>query len=938
MSKLLVQVCGDPTVNWLSVRNEEFIDSGGVHYWLSSQSVPKLHLNSQAGGSALFYQLLKEMISPDKADVEGPILDQRLLDNPRDSEITTSWTVWRAFLQQDRSKPTFRLSKLREYEPGLWNYDGNKLSGFPELLVIDDSGLGFRNAIKGWPEALDHNPDLKKPEHIILRLAKYNDGRDNPLLKRLNDIGLAKRATIMTSIIEIRSCAEKIGVSQSWERMFEEIVNAVLSPACPFVDKENRLAFHQVIVTVGASGAVIVGQDHNSLIFDRFGQEDDFTRRLQGQMIGYNTCVMGALATAWTNRSHAVNWAAATRAGIGLARLLHVEGYEIVNEGDRHHLQFPCKRLAAAYNNLPKRAERSRGSGKIWDLGIFRDAKGITNSKQRLGKWSILEESIKENNIIEDVKQKDGVVSRSKEYDAVAECARRIVKDGPRAALSVAPMEIVGNWRSADRHEIEGVRSVNNAIRDYLAKKNIEIPLCVAVFGPPGSGKSFAVKEIARGSGIDNDAQLNFNLSQFELPQELSIAFNQIRDLNLKGKTPLVFWDEFDTPCQGRPLGWLQYFLAPMQDGEFTEQGRVRPTGGGIFVFAGATRPSFDAFCAGASREDLEAKKPDFISRLRAYIDVRGLNGNPNTIEDRMYMIRRAFLLNHYLETDAPQIKKNNEFQIEKGVLDAFLKISRYRHGVRSLETLVKMSNFIEKQKYELSSLPPDHILQMHVNAKEFTDLTEMGYRDILRVGSIGHIGLDPDKIADLQTGIANAVNFIEQAFPGRRLTAFSSLAAGTDRIVARALLKKESVGLVAVLPVSREDYINDFGSTDDHHVDYEGAELRQEFRNWLAERAIEIVEMPPAATRREAYLKTSYFIVEHSDVMIILWDGKKVQGKGSIGDMVEQAKKLGKPIIHIWAGNYKEEIKSITDVGNKCGKYRRMNFPGHPKGKWISE
>jgi len=45
----------------------------------------------------------------------------------------------------------------------------------------------------------------------------------------------------------------------------------------------------------------------------------------------------------------------------------------------------------------------------------------------------------------------------------------------------------------------------------------------------------------------------------------LNGAFHQVRDLALSGRTPVVFWDEFDS----RELLWLQYLLAPMQDGRF---------------------------------------------------------------------------------------------------------------------------------------------------------------------------------------------------------------------------------------------------------------------------------------------------------------------------------------------------------------------------------
>jgi hypothetical protein len=139
-----------------------------------------------------------------------------------------------------------------------------------------------------------------------------------------------------------------------------------------------------------------------------------------------------------------------------------------------------------------------------------------------------------------------------------------------------------GELLTVDRQEIESYRSIRNLVGEYARQKKVSRPLSIAVFGTPGSGKSFGVTEMAKSLLPDQIVTITFNLSQFDSPIDLLSALHQVRDIGLSGKIPLVFWDEFDTSLGETPLGWLRYFLAPMQDGKFQEAHISHPIGRAI--------------------------------------------------------------------------------------------------------------------------------------------------------------------------------------------------------------------------------------------------------------------------------------------------------------------------------------------------------------------
>lgn len=320
------------------------------------------------------------------------------------------------------------------------------------------------------------------------------------------------------------------------------------------------------------------------------------------------------------------------------------------------------------------------------------------------------------------------------------------IKGEPEKGFTLpVPLVKIRNLIAAEREQIDNLCSIQNLIKVYKEDggDRHDKPLSIAVFAPPGAGKSFAVKEIAASVGYAEDDIIEFNVSQFRTPADLTAAFHdiEVRISKKKEPPPLAFFDEFDSALDNQELGWLRYFLAPMQDGIFydnkDQKQPVKKISRSILVFAGGVHTSFEEFDprTSAPAEDLrqaiseeyrkeirefeQLKGPDFISRLRGYINVADANAEPGRSK---HFLRRAVQLRGLLENKLKLVESGGRAKADEAVIYALLTIDRYHHGVRSMEAILRMCTPIapdDKHVY-VSSLPARAQLNMHVDADEF--------------------------------------------------------------------------------------------------------------------------------------------------------------------------------------------------------------------------
>ncbi len=617
----------------------------------------------------------------------------------------------------------------------------------PDMLVLDDLGLGFRHNEDQWPVSLTR---AEGPEQIILKISSPDF--DSPLWRRLQH-DFADRLTVVLSATALRERGVDLCKALSWDCTIEELVNEFRKG----ISARDLGLCRRVIVHFGKSGVGVftrcplgfkmetgkfpdtaVGDTKSSgklaskharferFIYDPNHCEGTWRTYYPGRVFGDLSILTAAVVR------HEID-AATYPLFIALGRALSGmrENHEIGGGSqDKFLADTPYPGIEAAYHP-PKGREPADAFcsaypryDQAWRFG-FGPERGEGEIEMK-------------SDLLRDL--------TGDRLEYVAAKAVEVVLHGPEKALREAPKARYGKYLTVDRQEIERINTIHNLICTYKDNPEDKKPLSIAVFGPPGSGKSFAIRELLKTVFLASEP-LEFNLSQFRYDHgDLTEAFHQVRDASMQGEIPLVFWDEFDVDG----LKWLKEFLSPMQDAEFVDRGNAHPLGRAVFVFAGGTCSSFFKFdlsnpgrgkeVSEDDRKDFRDKKgPDFVSRLQGYLDIRGpqpvgfkewkeaqMGAGPTgqafedfaAGSDVAYLIRRAILLRVALQQHCKHLidPKSKKAAIGADVIHAFLRATEYYHGARSLNSIVRVSDLAHERQFRASSLPSGNLLELRVS------------------------------------------------------------------------------------------------------------------------------------------------------------------------------------------------------------------------------
>jgi len=156
-----------------------------------------------------------------------------------------------------------------------------------------------------------------------------------------------------------------------------------------------------------------------------------------------------------------------------------------------------------------------------------------------------------------------------------------------------------------------------------------------------------------------------------------------------------------------------------------------------------------------------------------------------------------------------------------------------------------------------------------------------------LVVAVTGHRDLLPDEIPAIRQRVRAFLEDLRSQSPDRDILLMSPLAEGADRLAAEEALAL-GLPLTVVLPMPREQYLDDF-ATEDSRVQFER----------LCSRATDVFELPltpgnnlalnqgQGPNRSRQYAQAGVFLSAHCHILLALWDGNESDSLGGTAQVV---------------------------------------------------
>ncbi|MCA9215275.1 MAG: protein kinase [Planctomycetales bacterium] len=260
--------------------------------------------------------------------------------------------------------------------------------------------------------------------------------------------------------------------------------------------------------------------------------------------------------------------------------------------------------------------------------------------------------------------------------------------------LSAFTSIFVGDQEESQCDEVE------RKLETYF-RSSKTLPLSMAVFGLPGSGKSMAVKRVAAQRKID---WLSFDTTQVRTSDDIVGILEFARKDSLSGTLPIVFFDELDVPLGHQYIAWLKFYIKLLEEesaiGTDIEPGYL------ILVFPELLRES------GKESGELQTDREDGYANL--------LVGESETL----LVFRRAVLLRSLINELANLEAGYLTNEVIRTLLDPRC---RFQSGIDSMRAIIEICT-------RSNGAVPDEQVCEHIQTDD-----ELPFRDLSKTGGGTH-------------------------------------------------------------------------------------------------------------------------------------------------------------------------------------------------------
>jgi len=191
----------------------------------------------------------------------------------------------------------------------------------------------------------------------------------------------------------------------------------------------------------------------------------------------------------------------------------------------------------------------------------------------------------------------------------------------------------------------------------------------------------------------------------------------------------------------------------------------------------------------------------------------------------------------------------------------------------------------------------------------------------MVTVGVSGH--RDLVNVEAISKAVDQVLERVMAAYQAQSMRVVSPLAEGADRLVAQRAMERYGAQLIVPLPFERSVYMQDFKSRGS----------KKEFTD-LIELADEVIELPAQEGRGPSFYAVGLYVLNHSDVLVAIWDGKPARGVGGTAQIVEEARRQGKPVALIQVAARGEDLTPVSDLDDSGVDVLYEGFPEPHQGQ----